>query len=247
MPLMKASYEHQALLLDLQQLDTALRQIAHKGANLPEIAVLASLEGDGSRLRSRLATEQGAWEDAQSESKRIESDVAVVEARVARDEQRIASSSSTKDVAALEGELAALAKRRSDLEDLELEVMERVESLGAVAAVTQGELDQLETRRVDAETGRDAKLAELEADRAEVVANRETIAATVPADLLALYERQRDRYGVGASLLRGGVSSASGVALTGSDLAAVRAAAEDDVVLCPDSNAVLVRTYESGI
>ncbi|ROS54480.1 zinc ribbon domain-containing protein [Frigoribacterium sp. PhB24] len=247
MPLMKASYEHQALLLDLQQLDTALRQIAHKGANLPEIAVLASLEGDGSRLRSRLATEQGAWEDAQSELKRIESDVAVVEARVARDEQRIASSSSTKDVAALEGELAALAKRRSDLEDLELEVMERVESLGAVAAVTRGELDQLETRRVDAETGRDATLSELEADRAEVVANRETIAATVPADLLALYERQRDRYGVGASLLRGGVSSASGVALTGSDLAAVRAAAEDDVVLCPDSNAVLVRTYESGI
>ncbi|KQM26086.1 hypothetical protein IFT79_07850 [Frigoribacterium sp. CFBP 8759] len=244
---MKASYEHQALLLDLQQLDTALRQIAHKGANLPEIAVLASLEGDGSRLRSRLATEQGAWEDAQSELKRIESDVAVVEARVVRDEQRIASSSSSKDVAALEGELAALAKRRSDLEDLQLEVMERVESLGAVAAVTRGELDQLDTRRVDAETGRDAKLAELEADRAEVVANRETIAATVPADLLALYERQRDRYGVGASLLRGGVSSASGVALTGSDLAAVRAAAEDDVVLCPDSNAVLVRTYESGL
>ncbi len=247
MPLMKASYEHQALLLDLQQLDTALRQIAHKGANLPEIAVLASLEGDGSRLRSRLATEQGAWEDAQSELKRIESDVAVVEARVVRDEQRIASSSSSKDVAALEGELAALAKRRSDLEDLQLEVMERVESLGAVAAVTRGELDQLDTRRVDAETGRVAKLAELEADRAEVVANRETIAATVPADLLALYERQRDRYGVGASLLRGGVSSASGVALTGSDLAAVRAAAEDDVVLCPDSNAVLVRTYESGL
>ncbi|WAC50211.1 zinc ribbon domain-containing protein [Frigoribacterium sp. SL97] len=247
MPLMKASYEHQALLLDLQQLDTALRQIAHKGANLPEIAVLASLEGDGSRLRSRLATEQGAWEDAQSELKRIESDVAVVEARVVRDEQRIASSSSSKDVAALEGELAALAKRRSDLEDLQLEVMERVESLGAVAAVTRGELDQLDTRRIDAETGRDAKLAELEADRAEVVANRETIAATVPADLLALYERQRDRYGVGASLLRGGVSSASGVALTGSDLAAVRAAAEDDVVLCPDSNAVLVRTYESGL
>lgn len=247
MPLMKASYEHQALLLDLQQLDTALRQIAHKGANLPEIAVLASLEGDGSRLRSRLATEQGAWEDAQAELTRIESDVAVVEARVARDEQRIASSSSTKDVAALEGELAALAKRRSDLEDLELEVMERVESLGAVATVTRGELDQLDTRRVDAEAGRDAKLAELEAERAEVVANRETIASTVPPELLALYERQRDRYGVGASLLRGGVSSASGVALTGSDLAAVRAAAEDDVVLCPDSNAILVRTYESGI
>jgi predicted nucleic acid-binding Zn-ribbon protein len=244
MPL-TASPDDQALLLDLQKLDTTLQQLAHKARNLPEIAVLAT--ADAVRLRSRLASEQGALEDAEVELRRIESDVAVVEARVARDRQRLASTSSVKDVQALEGELTALARRTSDLEDLQMDVMERVESLGAVARLTQSELDQIDGRRADATTSRDESLAGLERERAQVAADRETIAARVPADLLALYERQRERYGVGASLLRGGVSSASGVTLTGSDLAAVRSASAYDVLLCPDSNAVLVRTQESGI
>lgn len=246
MPL-QASPADQALLLDLQTLDTNLQQLAHRAKNLPEIAVLAAIDGDGSRLRSRLASEQGAWEDAQAELKRIESDVAVVEARVKRDQQRLASTSSVKDVQALEGELTALAKRQGDLEDMELEVMERVESLGAVATTTQGELDDLGGRASSAAATRDESLASIDAERVQILADRETIAAKVPADLLALYERQRERYGVGASLLRGGVSSASGVALTGIDLAAVRSASVYDVLLCPDSDAILVRTDESGI
>ena len=69
----------------------------------------------------------------------------------------------------------------------------------------------------------------------------------MPDDLLALYEKQRARYGVGASMLQGGVSLASGVALNSSDMSTIRAAAPDDVLLCPDSNAVLVRTGESGL
>ncbi|TPX03483.1 hypothetical protein FJ656_16930 [Schumannella luteola] len=69
----------------------------------------------------------------------------------------------------------------------------------------------------------------------------------MPTDLLELYEKQRARYGVGASHLRAGVSSASGVALNATDLNVVRAAAPDDVLLCPDSSAVLVRTAESGL
>jgi hypothetical protein len=43
------------------------------------------------------------------------------------------------------------------------------------------------------------------------------------------------------------VSSASGLKLNENDMATVRAAAPDDVILCPDSNAILVRTAESGL
>jgi hypothetical protein len=43
------------------------------------------------------------------------------------------------------------------------------------------------------------------------------------------------------------VSSASGVKLNESDMAVIRAATPDTVLLCPDSNAILVRTGESGI
>jgi predicted nucleic acid-binding Zn-ribbon protein len=89
--------------------------------------------------------------------------------------------------------------------------------------------------------------AALEEEFQDTSRQRAELVATLPSDLVALYERQRERYGFGASHLRRGISSASGVALTESDLAEVRNAAPDDVVLCPDSNAILVRTGESGL
>jgi predicted nucleic acid-binding Zn-ribbon protein len=90
-------------------------------------------------------------------------------------------------------------------------------------------------------------LAEVATERAEATSSRESIAAALPAELLALYEKQRSRYGTGASLLRGGVSQASGVALTEDELQKIRVASPDDVLLCPSSDAILVRTGESGI
>ena len=71
--------------------------------------------------------------------------------------------------------------------------------------------------------------------------------ARIPADLLDLYEKQRARYGIGASLLRGGVSLAAGVALGAADLDRVRAADPNAVLICPESSAILVRTAESGL
>lgn len=246
MPL-KATPSDQALLLDLQTLDTTLQQLAHRARQLPETKAIADIESQTSVLRIRLTAEEGTWEDAQREQARLESDVAVVEAREKRDRDRLQTASSQKDIQALEQELTALAGRRSALEDAELDVMDRVEQLGAVVAGTRSELDELATRRAEAEATRGVSLESIESQRSEVVANRATIAGRVPSELLALYERQRERYGVGASHLRARVSSASGVELTGSDLAAVRAAAPDDVLLCPDSQAVLVRTDESGL
>jgi predicted nucleic acid-binding Zn-ribbon protein len=246
MPL-QASPADQALLLDLQQLDTSLQQLAHRARQLPELKALADLDQEVAVLRGRLTTEEGVAEDARRELKRIESDVQVVEARVTRDRDRLQASSSQKDIQALEQELAALANRQSDLEDVELEVMDRVEQASGIVAATQAELDALAVRRAELDAARLESLATVESERAHATANRSTIAQKVPADLLALYERQRERYGTGASLLRARVSSASGVELTGNDLAAVRNAAPDDVLLCPTSDAILVRTDESGI
>lgn len=246
MPL-KASPADQALLLDLQQLDTTLQQLAHRARQLPETAALADLDKQTTTLRARLTTEEGTADDARRELVRIESDVAVVEARVKRDRDRLQVTSSQKDIQALEQELAALANRQSDLEDVELDVMDRVEKTSAVVAATQAELDALAAQRAEVDSARAASLDVVEAERVDATANRATIAQKVPAELLALYERQRQRYGVGASHLRARVSSASGVELTGNDLATVRAAAPDDVLLCPTSDAILVRTDESGI
>jgi predicted nucleic acid-binding Zn-ribbon protein len=244
---LKASPDDQALLLDLQQFDTRLQQLAHRAKSLPQLARITELTAAGDALRRRIADQTGAVEDTEAELKRVESDVTIVEARMARDSDRMQHTASVKDVQALEQELAALAKRRSDLEDIELQVMQRLEDLQAELAGTQSELDANTAVLAEATAERDAELGAIDSERSHAAANRITVAGKVPADLLALYEKQKERYGWGASHLRGGVSSASGVRLNESDMAVVRSAAPDDVVLCPDSNAILVRTNESGI
>ncbi|CAN5249893.1 C4-type zinc ribbon domain-containing protein [soil metagenome] len=244
---MKASPADQALLLDLQAIDTKLSQLDHRTKSVPEIALLAELARGIDVLRGVLATQSGAREDIEIELKRLESDVELVEQRIARDAERLQSSSSVKDVAALEQELAALRKRQFDLEEIELTIMERLEERDLELAQTRASLDDLESQVGSLEAARDAALAAIDAEREESTANRRSIAATVPTDLLALYEKQRARYGFGASLLRYGVSSVTGVKLLENEMQEIRAAAPDDVIMCATSEAILVRTAESGL
>jgi predicted nucleic acid-binding Zn-ribbon protein len=140
---LKASPNDQAHLLELQALDTRIQQLDHKAKMLPQLAVLATLESESTDLRVELLSATGALEDAQRELKRIESDVAVVEARIKRDSDRLQASTSVKDVAGLESELAGLSRRRGDLEEIELGVMERVEELEGAARGLRARHDDL--------------------------------------------------------------------------------------------------------
>jgi len=243
----KASPEIQATLLDLQALDTKIAQLDHRARTLPQLATIATASREAAVIKLALAERTGVVENTSLELSRIEADVAVVEARIARDSDRLQSSSSVKDVAALEQELTALRKRLDDLEEIELAVMERLETEELIVSATRAEFGDCESRLSESSASRDVALAAVATERAEATSSRESIAAALPADLLALYEKQRSRYGTGASLLRGGVSQASGVALTEDELQKIRVASPDDVLLCPSSDAILVRTGESGI
>lgn len=244
---LKAGPADQERLLDLQALDTKLAQLAHRAKTLPELATLAGLQAEADGIRSTLTRLRGELEDTRTELRRVEADVATVEARIARDGERLQGSSSVKDVAALEQELTALRKRLGDLEEIELTVMERAEQQEALVGDTEAVLGGVAARTLESEQSRDDALAEIAADRELATRGREELAGQLPADLVELYERQRARYGTGASLLRFGVSQAVGVALNQDELARVRAAAPDDVLICPASDAILVRTAESGL
>ncbi|MDH6181087.1 putative nucleic acid-binding Zn-ribbon protein [Microbacteriaceae bacterium SG_E_30_P1] len=244
---LKAAPEKQALLLDLQALDTRIAQLDHRAKSLPERAALEELQSSATALRSTLAEVTGVAENTQLELKRLEADVKVVEDRIARDADRLQGSSSVKDVAALEQELAALRARLNDLEEIELAVMERLEGEQEEVASVREQLDEISANITHTEASRDSALASISGDRDAALAARADLAGRIPEDLLALYEKQRSRYGTGASLLQRGVSQASGVALLEDELQSIRSAAPDDVLICPSSDAILVRTDESGL
>lgn len=244
---MKAAPEDQVILLDVQRLDNDVTRIAHRITSLQKGDQLTELSKQAAALRSELVAATGDVEDAERDLARLESDTAVAQARVERDTTMLQNVANAKDAAGLQSELDSLQRRIGGLETAELEIMENLDWLRARVGDIEAKLADVEAARGGLVADRDAEIARLTADRESAEQARADVAAKVPAELLALYDRQRARYGFGASLLQGGVSTASGVALNNSDLQTIRRAAPDDVVLCPDSDAILVRTAESGL
>ncbi|AWR21338.1 MAG: hypothetical protein RR853_07855 [Aurantimicrobium sp.] len=244
---MKARPEDQLALLTLQERDNHITQLNHARKNIAEQAELAEVTASLREFSQSLIAAQGVLEDAKIELARIEDDVRVVDERIAKDKEREAGAASAKDLQALEAELASLATRKSNLEDIELVVMQSIEDAEVAVADVLVERDAVEARRAALAQAVSTREAEIDAELAAETAARTELAASLPADLVELYERQRARYGIGAALLTRRVTGGSGVELTSTDLDAVRAAAPDDVVICPDSSCILVRTNESGL
>ena len=119
--------------------------------------------------------------------------------------------------------------------------MEELEGAEQELADARAAADEVRTRRdaLIAQRDAEAEVATTELDGTQ--SERAALAATLPADLLDLYEKIRARYGFGATELRGKLSVEAGVELTASELAEVGRAADDDVVRCPTSSAILVR------
>lgn len=248
--ILNADPADQLRLLDLQDKDTRLGQIAHRRGAVPEAAALALAETRVARLRDELVAAETIVSDLESDVARAEADVEQVRERQRRDQHLLDSGSigDPKQLQSLQHELESLAKRRSDLEDVELEVLDRLE--GAQAAVVV-----LSEQR----TGADAECAELQAivtrvwteldaEREAVAAERADIAGTVPPELLAMYERIRaDLGGVGAAHLHRGRCEGCRLQLTPNDLERLRAAPPTEVVRCEECRRILVRTAESGL
>jgi predicted nucleic acid-binding Zn-ribbon protein len=125
----------QQLLLELASLDGAIRAAEH-AAHPEQAGRVQELLARRQSLSAELTTLLGRRDDITAELARVESDVAVVDARAARDTERLASSANAKEAQGLEHELVSLAKRKSDLEDAQLELMERLET--AQSAVRTG-------------------------------------------------------------------------------------------------------------
>ena len=72
-------------------------------------------------------------------------------------------------------------------------------------------------------------------------AGRDALAVTLNPDLSAMYERQRARGGPGAGPLQGHRCGSCRVEIGRGDLAQITAAAEDEVLRCPECDAILLR------
>ncbi len=211
--------------------------------------MLADLETKAVGLDSLLVRARTELGDIQREIAKAEADVQLVRDRAARDQARLDSGSgSAKDLQAIQHELASLVRRQSELEDVEIEVMQRAED--AESAVSQLEVEHrtLAAQITVATEARDAALADLDLEASKIVAPRSDIVAGVGDELVALYEKIRlQSGGLAAAPLRQRRCGGCQLELNNVDMNRIKAAAADELLRCEECRRILVRTAESGI
>ncbi|MEW1961831.1 C4-type zinc ribbon domain-containing protein [Microbacterium sp. NPDC077644] len=243
---MNASPEHQRILLDVAELDRRLEQAEKQRTTPAQGARINELAKERQEQLRELTALTGSREDIRTELTRLESDVKVTEQRRTRDTERLAASTNPKDAQALEHELASLARRISDLEDSELDVMGRLEEADAAVAAQQALIDTTTAEGQQLTAAAKAQIAAATTEIEQLTRDREAVTADVPADLLAEYTRRASR-GIGVGLLRRGTCEGCRMMLSGTHLGEIRQAAADAVISCPECGAILVRTDESGL
>lgn len=244
---MKAAPEAQRRLLDLQAVDTALAQLAHRRKNLPELAEIDAAAREISALEDERVRAQVAVDDLDRDISRFEKDIDQVRQRKAKDQQRLDAGGSVREVEGLQHEMATLNRRQSELEDAELELMEQRESAMTALTDVQGKISAAGKRRADAERRRDEANTEITKEQEFKSQSRGPLAADLPADLVTLYDKIRTDTGMGAALVYAGRCGACRIELYGADLNRVKSAPADDVVRCEECRRIMIRTSESGL
>ncbi|MEH0974805.1 C4-type zinc ribbon domain-containing protein [Micromonospora sp. CPCC 205546] len=245
---MKADPQVQRRLLDLQAIDTALAQLAHRRRSLPERAELDALARELSALEDERVRAQVAVDDLDRDIARMEKDVDQVRARKTKNEARLAAGTGpARELEALQHELVSLNRRQGDLEDAELELMEQRETAQGVLEGVEKRLAEVREKRDAAERRRDESLAEIAKEEEFKRGARQPLAADLPADLVKLYDKIREDTGLGAALLTAGRCGGCRIEISGADVARIRKADPDEVVRCEDCRRIMVRTNESGL
>ncbi len=245
---MKADPQVQEDLLELPVVDQKLGQLARESA-------ASELKSSATHARAAVVTAEESLvetrtriKDLEREVARAENDVETVRMRITRDQQTLDTGAATpKHLTDIQHELESLARRQAELEDVELEILERLEEATGGLADAEGLLAESRERAAETAAEWDRRADEIAAETVALEGRRAELVGALPGELVALYEKVRDRSGVGAGLLRHGRCGACQLQLSASDLSRIRETSPDEVVRCEECGAIMVRTAESGL
>ncbi|UXA11449.1 hypothetical protein KXD97_26085 [Mycobacterium sp. SMC-8] len=243
---MKASVAQQQLLAELAELDAELGRLGHRAKNLPEQKAVEEAQVAHRAANDRLAALQIALADLDAQIAKFDTEIDGVRQREDRDRALLDGGTvDPKQLADLQHELETLQRRQASLEDSQLEVMQRREDLAADQARESATVDELQTALDDAQRACDVARAELTEGEGRAAARRAELVAAIDDELVTLYERQRARGGVGAGVLQGRRCGACRIEIDKGESARIAAAADDDVLRCPECSAILLRVKAS--
>jgi uncharacterized protein len=238
-----ANPSQQRRLVDLQEIDTAIRQLEHRRANLPEQKALDENADTLTRVSQEYGSARDTVDRLASQQKRHEDEVAMLDARRKSEEGRMYSGTivSPKELDALRSEISSVKSRKNDIEDALLDVMEQREDIESLVASLAERERELSAQVEVLTSARDAAAREIDAELDERRAERAKVAAEIPDEVVGYYDELRARKdGTAVAELRDKACTACRLQLTVIDIEELKADAATRIARCPHCGRILV-------
>lgn len=230
-------------LQDLLEISAIDQQVQRDRATLlslgedPEYLVLQRQLRDSS---ADLISASNRIDGLKLDLKRLETDVELVAKREAKDQAALRTTSVVKDAQGLQQELKTLEKRRGELEEQQLQIMEQLEEANAqMSLVTKARTETEELLKV--------VIARLESAKTKLIsgmdlsqATRKQLVERLPEDLINLFDA-KSRRGIAIGRLTNSQCGACRMGLSATALAEVGRIPLGEIATCPDCGAILVR------
>ncbi len=240
---MKATPSDQKQILDIQRMDFALATLQHKMASIPEIVQILGVSARLAVVRDLAVAAQTEISDINRELLRSEADVEQVALRLEKDEKRLTDGSAgAKELEKLQHEIATLTSRRSELEEIELEIMMRIDSIKDRLAELRTEEGDLTQQATDLIGKKDLTAQEFQREFNAIEGERLATVKSIDQALVELYEKIRvSNNGTGAAALKEGCCDGCHLAINSVELSRMKTLASDEVVRCEECRCILVR------
>ncbi|HEY2815451.1 MAG TPA: C4-type zinc ribbon domain-containing protein [Acidimicrobiales bacterium] len=232
-------------LLTVQGLDTTGDQLRHRREHMPERAELADRETKLAELEGRVRVLQGQRDEISAGERKLEDEIAIVTRRAKSADERLYSGTVNvpRELTALQDEITSLQRRKGQLEDQELELMEKAEPLDAALAELATSRNALDSDAITLSAAIAEAEATIDAELADVVAQRTAAVELVPSELLAEYGRLRSALGgIGVARLNGNRCEGCHLTLSAVDVDRIRHEPEGALVHCEECGRLLVRS-----
>jgi hypothetical protein len=232
-------------LLAVQDFDTSITQLEHRRQALVETSGLAAVEAQLAALetgRADAAARRGVLTATQKE---LEEQIAGITERRGVVEKRMyaATSSSARDLQAMNDEVRHLTEHRAELEELELVAMLEQDPIDAELAALRERAAPLEAQAVELRQQVAEADVQIDAALAEATGSRGSEAALLPTALSDRYETLRARLkGTGAARLVRSHCDGCHLELSSGEVEKIRALPPGDVATCEQCGRILVPT-----
>jgi hypothetical protein len=237
---MKLDVAGQSALLKLSQVDLEIEQIKNEISKAISSKELTDASGKLAEASEEVIAARTVFENLSMEARKADDNLHLVEERIARDLERLNNTSSPKDAQAMQSEVESLTRRKGELEEVELEILDRLEKSEQQLKNVSSQREEFQNKVSELQESIQGQVDQLKMRGRKLTADRETLVSKIPQDALEKYKALAARQ-IAVGQIQNRACSACRMGLTASTIDSLSTLAEDEIGNCPECLAMIVR------